>query len=730
MSQLTVDQALQLALQHQQAGQLAEAEDLFRQILEAYPDQADALHLLGALYVQAKRPDVAESTLRHALLLRDDPAFKITLGLALQATARYDEAVALYRSLAAARPDFIEAYLHMGVALSAAGKFEESARAFQEAVTRSPDNPVAQGNLGVVLVHLRRFDEAIWMLREALVRQPRDADFHAALGAALFFKGQFAPAEASCRQAIALNPRQGQAHNVLADLLRDTGRPAEAAAAARQAAELLPDFSEAQINYGESLRAAGTMDAATAHYRRALERLPASADLHNNLGNCLKDSGLLSEAIAEYRAAVAGHPHPAHMSNLLYTIHYHPDYSPQRLDEELRQFDRRCCQPVRARMPDSFRRPFDNPRDASPARKLRIGYISTEFRQHALGLNLLPLFNAHDKSQFEIYCYADVKRPDFFTFRIRQCADHWQDIAGMSDEAVAALVRRDQIDILVDLHQHIGGNKLPVYFYKPAPVQIAFAGYPGSTGLSTIDYRLTDPWLEPPGQPAYPSVEKVLRLPATWWCYHPIVETPINELPALTRGTVTFGNLNNFCKLNDRVYALWADILNQVEGSDLLLLAPEGAHRDHTKDFFESRGIARSRIHFAGRKAAVDYYKLYHQFDISLDSFPCNGHTTSMDSFFMGVPVTTTIGNCLWGRATWSQLNNLGLPELAGKDDAGFVAKTVELAKDLPRLAELRRTLRPRMKNSLLMNDAAFARGIEQAYRQAWQTWCETPPAP
>jgi predicted O-linked N-acetylglucosamine transferase (SPINDLY family) len=721
MSQeMNVDQALQIALSHQRAGQLAQAEELFHQILAAYPDPADALHLLGGLYFQAKRLDLAEARVLQAIRIRPEPMFQLTLGLILQGTNRLDEAVAHYQGLIASKPDYVEAYVHLGVVLSLLNKFEDAEKPFQEAIRLNPRHPVAKGNLGLVLCHLKRWDDAIWVLREAIAANPNDAGLHAAIGAALYHKRQFEAALTACQDALKLNPRLAQAHNVMSLIYKALGRHAEAAQAAEQASTLLPESEEVLVNLGEGLRATGKVDEAVAHYRKALERFPNSSDFHNNLANLYKDQGLLDDAIDQYQRAIAIRPAPHYFSNYLYTLLYHPGYSADAYFREARRYDALVAGPVKSDLPASY----PNPRD--PGKRLRIGYLSSEFRQHALGLNLLPLITRHDKSQFEIFIYSEVLNPDFYTFRLRQFADKWQDVHGLSDADLASLVRRDQIDILVDLHQHIAGNKLPLYARKPAPVQVGFAGFPNTTGLSANDYRLTDPYLEPlpPDGPQQPSSETPLRLPHSFWCYHPAVEVPVNDLPALANGFVTFGNLNNFCKLNEGVYDLWIRILSAFPNSRLLLLAPAGSHRDRVHAYFDKNGIAGARDRFSDRLPSGDYYQLYHQIDLSLDSLPCNGHTTSMDSFFMGVPVTTIIGDRLFGRATWSQLSNLGLPELAGKNADEFVALSIALAKDLPRLADLRRTLRDRMKASPLMDDAGFAKGVESAYREAWRRYC------
>jgi predicted O-linked N-acetylglucosamine transferase (SPINDLY family) len=284
-------------------------------------------------------------------------------------------------------------------------------------------------------------------------------------------------------------------------------------------------------------------------------------------------------------------------------------------------------------------------------------------------------------------------------------------------------VREDRIDILVDLTLHMAHNRLLLFARKPAPVQVTWLGYPGTTGLETMDYRLTDPYLDPPDQTEQFYSERSIRLPHTFWCYQPHMlegeDLPeVNPLPALTAGAVTFGCLNNFCKVNPSLLELWGKVLQAVPGSRLLLLAPSGSRRQWVKK------ILGDRVDFVDHCPRQAYLDLYHRIDLGLDTLPYNGHTTSLDSLWMGVPVVTSIGKTVVGRAGWSQLSNLGLPELAAKTEEEFVSITAGLAKDLPRLAELRKTLRPRMTASPLMDAERFARDIESAYRQMWQEWC------
>jgi predicted O-linked N-acetylglucosamine transferase (SPINDLY family) len=317
---------------------------------------------------------------------------------------------------------------------------------------------------------------------------------------------------------------------------------------------------------------------------------------------------------------------------------------------------------------------------------------------------------------------------DALTSQFQQYADRWRSILGLTDNEVATQIRDDGIDVLVDLTLHMADNRLLVFARKPAPVQVTFAGYPGSTGLTTMDYRLSDPHLDPPGIDDSVYSEKTIRLPDTFWCYDPLDAggIPVNPLPALDRNWVTFGCLNNFCKINDGVLNLWARVMHEVRDSRLLLLASHGSHRQWTLNRLGKEGIDPERIEFIAFQPRRAYLQTYNRIDLGLDSFPYNGHTTSLDSIWMGVPVVTLVGQTVASRAGWSQLSNLGLRELAGQTPDQFVQIAVELANDLPRLQGLRATLRQRMERSPLMDAPRFARNIEVAFRQMWHEWCAT----
>jgi protein O-GlcNAc transferase len=568
--------------------------------------------------------------------------------------------------------------------------------------------------------------------------------------------GRLKTAEQIYRQVLELEPNQAVAIHLLGVIAQQTGKPDEALVCYRRALELMPDYAEAYINMGIAVKAQGKLDEAVACYRRAIDLNPNLADAYNNLGVALKDQGKLEEAVAcwqralelkpgfaeahsnlgaafkeqgklgdaaaSYRKALELKPDFAQAhSNLLYALVFSPGCDAQTLYEEHRRWDQQHAAPLA-----QFIQPHGN--DRSPDRRLKIGYVSPDFHNHCQALFTLPLFSCHNHENFEIVCYADVVRPDAITQRLRSCADNWRNIVGLGDEEVAAAIRSDGIDILVDLTMHMSRNRLRVFARKPAPVQVCWLAYPGTTGLSAMDYRITDPYLDPPMLQIHgdgPYSEESIRLPDCFWCFDPLDnETAVSPLPAEKNGYISFGCLNNFCKVNPQVLKIWAGVLTAVEGSRLTILAPEGMHRRQALDLLAAEGVASERITFVAQRPRPRYLAEYHGIDIGLDTVPYNGHTTSLDSFWMGVPVVTLVGRTVVGRAGVCQLMNLGLPELIAESPEQYVRIAAELARDLSRLSALRAALRDRLRASPLMNAPRFARNIEAAYREMWRRWC------
>jgi predicted O-linked N-acetylglucosamine transferase (SPINDLY family) len=789
MPEMTIQQAFDLALQRHREGRLNEAESGYRQILAVDPAHFESLHHLGLIAHQVGRNEIAVDFIRQALALQpDSPAAHSNLGNALRDMGHLDESIAAHRQAIALKPDLPEAHNNLGNALKDGRRFQEAIASYRQALTLKPDYPEAHSNMGSALRDNAQLVEAIAAYRQALALQPDFAEAlsnlgialrdmgqldesiaaclqaialqpgypaaHCNLGNALHEKGQTGEAIAACLQAIALKPDFPEAHNTLGNArktrgqldeaiaayrhaltlkpdypeahsnlgnaLKDKGQLEEAMAAYREAILLKPDFSEAHSNLGTALKDAGRLDEAVDCFRRALDLNPDHSDFHSNLGIALKDTGQVEEAVDCFRRALDLNPdRPDFHSNLLLTLNYHPGFDTHAIAKEHRRWNRQHAEPLRR-----FIQPHLN--DRTPGRRLRIGYVSPDFKEHAVGQNVLPLVAAHDRGSFEVFCYADVIRPDAVTEQFRVSAQHWRSTVGLTDEQLAAEIRRDRIDVLVDLALHTAKNRLATFARKPAPVQVTFAGYPGSTGLTAIDYRLSDPHLDPPGGDESVYSEQTVRLPHTFWCYDPVDcrDLAVSAPPSLSNGFITFGCLNNFCKINDGVLRLWGKVLQTVPASRLLLLAPEGSHRQHALDVLGQEGIASERIEFVSPQPRRKYLELYRRIDLCLDTLPYNGHTTSLDCFWMGVPVVTLVGQTIVGRAGLSQAMNLDLPGLVAWTPDQYVKIASGLASDLPRLAQLRSTLRQRMESSPLMDAPRFARDIEAAYRGMWRKWC------
>jgi protein O-GlcNAc transferase len=756
---MTIPQAFQTALQHHQAGRLTDAEALYRQILAVQPDHAEALHSLGLLAHQVGRHDLALEWIRQAIVLDPhNPVAHSNLGEAFRALGRLDEAMAAYRraleikpdyanarynlgvalrnrgQLAEAiaaflralelKPDFPEAHNNLGVALAGQGHHREAISAYRRALQLRPSYPEARNNLGVALAAQDRHDEAIAAYRQALTVKPTYPEAHYNLGIALREQGRLDEAVSAYLRALELKPDYPEAHYNLGNALRERGHLDEAISAYGRALEIKPGFPEALLNLDNVLRKRGRLDEAVAACRRALELKPDYPEACNGLGNALKDLGQVGEAITAYRHALILKPdHAPTHSNLIYTLHFHPDQDARTISEEHQRWNRQFSDPLKP-----FILPHTNDPDAE--RRLRVGYVSPDFWDHPVGRYMLPLLERHDRERFDVLFYSGVTRPDWMTQRLRALAGTWRSTAGVSDARLAETIREDKVDILVDLSLHTAGNRLPVFARQPAPVQVSWLGYPGGAGLPGIGHRLTDACMDPPGGQPASSGEEPVRLPGCWCCYDPVGDSPeINALPALSSEHLTFGSLNNFAKVHEGVLALWARVLDALERSRILILCPEGSARERVRSFFAARGIGAERIEWAGVLPRPGYLQLYQQIDIALDPFPFNGMTTTCDALWMGVPVLTIPGKTPAARAGLSLLSSIGLEELSASSEEDYVRLAVDLARNLPRLAALRATLRPRMQSSPLMDAPCFARNIEAAYRSMWQSWCaQNPP--
>ena len=688
MPTVTVEQALALAVQHHQAGRLRDAEDVYRQILAVQPRHPHALHLLGVAAGQTGRNELGEQLIREAIaVVGNDAAFHANLGLILSQQARRAESIESYRRAIALRPTFAEAHYNLGLVFADCGRLDDAIASYREALRVDASHLNARNNLGNALWKTGRLEEAI----------------------------------ESYRRALALKPDHAETLNNLAVALTDRGHFAEARTVFAGVLKLRPDFAEAWNNLGNALREEGRIEEAVSAFRRAVEIRPALGEAWNNLGTVL-DQGRAGDAVAAIGRARSLLPHNAKVhGNLLFTLHYLANAEAGMIFREHRAWDEAQAAPLA-----KFIVPHGNERD--PERRLRVGYVSPDFREHSVAFFVEALLEAHDRSQVELFCYADLRRVDAFTERMRRHAAQWRPIYAMEDADVAAMIRRDAIDILVDLAGHTSENRLLVFARKPAPVQVTWLGYCDTTGLAAMDYRFTDAHADPPGTTEHLHTEKLVRLPAVFACFRPHeAAPPVGPLPALECGRVTFGSFHKLGKLNDPLLEMWAAILKALPDSRLLMVATgldEAACRDRYAGFFERRGVEVARLDFRGRQTLSGYLALHQKVDVLLDCHPFSGHTVSCHALWMGVPVVTLSGATHSSRMVTSVLQNLGCPGWIAGTPEEYVRIATALASDLPRLAEIRRSLRARMAASPLTDGASFARNVEHAFREMWRAWC------
>ncbi|TAK91702.1 MAG: tetratricopeptide repeat protein [Burkholderiaceae bacterium] len=737
-------------------GKFTAAAQHFRKALAGRPDYAEAHSNLSSTLQALGQAKEAEQYARKAIAFNPRLAeAHSNLGNALQAQKLWPAAVAAYQQALTLQPDFVRAHYNLGAALSAQGDLDGALQSYRRALAIAPDDAACHNNLGLTLYAKEEFDAALDHYRRALQMRPGYAEAHNNLGLALQRKGDLETAQTHYRQAILHKPQLVEAHDNLGNVLKKLGRAQEAAASYRRVLELDPKSADAHYNLGNVMLSLGDLNEAAACFQRAIALRPDYAVAHNDLGIVYKEQGNLDAAIASYQQAIAAQPEyveaysnlalalqaqcrldeaiaslrralalrpdfaDAH-SNLLFCLNYHPDLSGEEIFAEYRRWNIAHAQPPSS---PALLPPADAAGEGSK-RRLRIGYMSGDFRQHSARFFIEPLLAAHDKTQMEVFAYAEVGREDAFTSRCKNYVDHWRSTVGLNDATVAQQIRLDGIDILVDLAGHTGGNRLRVFAHRPAPIQIeSWMGLACTSGMTAADYFLSDAHMAPPGSEALFS-ERLLRMP--WLtAYRPAgnMGEP-GPLPALSQGQITFGALTRSVRINHRVISAWAEILRRVPQSRLVFNSENfrcpTLCRNITAQFVE-RDIAAERVQCGFESPPWDVLR---KIDITLDCFPHNSGTTLFESLYMGVPFVTLANRPGVGRLGASILNALGRPEWVAQDEARYVRIAAELANDISALANVRAGLRTHMEASPLRDEAGYARALEAEYRRLWQAHC------
>jgi predicted O-linked N-acetylglucosamine transferase (SPINDLY family) len=730
------------------ARRFGDMERLASTLLQRFPDDGNVWKALSvAQQVQGK--DAVAALQKAIALLPRDAELPSNLGALLSDAGRLDEAVDSYRRALAIKPDFADAHGNLGVALTRLHRYDDAIASLQRALQLKPGFPEAHNNLANALMGVTRLEEALTHYERALLLRPAFAQAQRGRGNALRALGRHTDAAAAYRLALAATPDSAELHFTLGNVLADAGQVDDAVAALRQAVALQPDYLAALANLGVALQQQGQGAEAIAVHRQALARDPSAVPVLNNLGNALIAAGQPEQALAQYRRAIVLAPDdPQARYNLARALR-----QLGRFDEALDHFRQ-----LVARDPDDFAARSDmlfvqnymdcrsdaavlddarafgaraaekaHPYAAWPRGErtaLRVGVVSGDLRAHPVGYFAQSVLLAL-ADHIELFVYANTRTIDAVSHSIAARCQAWRGIDALSDEEAAALIHADSIDILIDLAGHTANNRLPLFAWRAAPVQVSWLGYCASTGMAEIDHVLVDPWIAPPGTEAQ-YVENLWRLPETFLCFTPpALDLAVGPLPALAHGGITFGCFNSLAKLNADVIALWARVLHAVPGSRLFLKAPQldaAAHRADIAAQFAAHGVDAERLRFDGATPRADYLVAFNQVDIALDPFPYQGGTTSVEGLWMGVPVLSLAGKRALGRQGESILQNLAMADWIAVDADDYVNRAVRHAGDLAALEEVRAGLRERLKKSPLCDAPRVAAHLAAALQAMWTT--------
>jgi predicted O-linked N-acetylglucosamine transferase (SPINDLY family) len=788
----TIPEALTLALQHHQAGRLQQAEALYRQILQVAPDHPEVLHRLGVLAHQRGEHAVAVRLIQQAIGYNPHEArFHNNLGAAYQALEKLEEAEAQYRKALALRTDYAEAYKNLGNVLKEQGKLEEAISHYQHALALRTNYPEVHCNLGSTLKELGNLDEAVVHYRQALALRPSFPEAHNNLGVALAEQGLLGEAIVHYHQALVIRPEYAEACYNLGNALKAQGELRDAVTQYQKALNISPDYAEAHTNLAAILQGQGRLEVAAVHARQALALRPTDADAYFNLGIILQEQGSLEESRTMLQQALALKPGHAeahtHLGLTLQDLgqreeailHYRkalelkPDYveaenqlmhQRQRLcDWEGLEalFDRQrvvlreqpsanippftilsfptspaeqllcarnwvanCLAPV-ARRGEGLA--FDFPR--TPKARLRVGYLSPDFRQHPVAALVVEVFGLHDRTRFEVVGYSyGPEDGSALRKRIVQGCDRFVDIRGNSFQEAAQRINGDGIDILVDLTGYTRWARTHILALRPAPIQVSYLGYGGTMGGDFIDYIITDRFTTPPDQQAY-FTERLVYLPD---CYQvndrqrPIADqTPIREECGLPEPGFVFCCFNNTYKITPAIFEVWMRLLRDVPGSVLWLLATNPRAVANLRREATVRGTQPGRLVFGPHLPQEQHLARLRLADLFLDTLPVNAGATASDALWAGLPLLTCVGGTMVSRVAGSLLTAAGLPELITYSLEEYEALALHLALHPKELTELRGRLAKNRLTAPLFDTPRFTRHLERAYEMMWNRYLQ-----
>ena len=741
----------------QTQGNFDEAINAYRQAIKLSPNLAAAYFNLAKLLQEQENYTEAAEYYQHTIQLQPNLARAYTnLGNTLKALDKLDEAISAHNKAIEIQPNYAEAYYNLGNAFKAKKQYPEAIKAYNFSLQLNPNFTEAQLNLASTYEILEENEKAENILKKLILQNSNSKSAHLSLGKLLHKRKKYSTAESHYRYCLQLEnedkealealiniwqiqrkyeeaisflkseinsrPSNSLPYYYLGSIYNEMGRYNDSIPALRQAIQLDSKLANAYNNLGYALSQVSQLSEAINACEEALKINPELVAAWVNKGYALNNQGCVKEAGECFREVVKLEPnyYVGH-SNLLYSLNYDSTHTPETIANAHRQWGEDFAANI------TPPKTYQNVRD--PNRKLRIGYVSPDFRQHSVAYFIEPILQHHNKQEFEIFGYANVSLPDAVTQRLQNLTDNWCDVSQLSDDNLSEKIQEDGIDILIDLAGHTGNNRLLTFLRKPAPVQLTYLGYPNTTGTDRIDYRITDNWADPAGlTDAYYS-EELIRLPRCFLCYQPSpTAPPVSELPAKIINRITFGSFNNLPKITPEVIALWSQILHSVPNSRIILKIrwfDDEKTRQRYLTMFAENGIENERIKLIGLIPDSSHHlAFYGNIDIALDPFPYHGTTTTCEALWMGVPVISLAGNTHASRVGVSLLSSVEMSELIATTKEEYLTKAVNLARDLNKLSELRSQMRQRLASSPLCDPISHTKIMEETYRQLWKKYC------
>ncbi|MBF0382091.1 MAG: tetratricopeptide repeat protein [Magnetococcales bacterium] len=755
-SKLTINEAINLAVEYFNGGNFNECEKLCGAILHEAPNHVDAINLLGVIAQRVNRHDLALEQFSRAIKIDNSNALLyLNLGISQNSLGQHNEAIESYQKAISLKADDAQFHYNMGLALLKVGDLAKGALSFTKALSINPDYVESLCDLGYTQHLLGDSDEGMANLQRAITLQPNFINAHYNLGVVLQDQGEFDKAVERYKKSITIVPDFFNPHYNIGVIKQAQGKIDEAIIYFKNSINIQPDYPQAHYNLGVVLQEKRLIDDAIQSYKKAISIKPDYAQAHSNLGTALQEIGCYEEGVESFKIAIAIQPDlvEAHY-NFAYTMQEHGKF-----DDAIASYKRAltiepdyvaahnnliCCIDFVADVTvDDFKverenwarqhadklrtywSPFKN--SPEPGRKLRLGYVGADFLHHSAARIFGPMLMNYDSDNFQVFCYAGNAKEDELTAKFKASATGWLSTHRIGDARLAEIIKDDGIDILVDLAGHTKGNRLLTFARKPAPVQISAWGYPLGTGMSAMDYLFGDSFFIPLAD-RHMYKEKVIDIPCAIHLHQGSLFPPVTELPASESGYITFGAFNRIEKYNKEVYTVWAEILNRIPNAKLLIKTAKLDNKKRVveiEEFFHNKGVAKNRLILLGRTSHHEHLNAHKRIDIMLDPFPHNSGMTSLESLRMGVPVLTCEKK-IRCPASSALLHIMGLDEWNTQSINEYVAKAVKFAGDIDYLKTLRGQLRSRFDNSVLGDSQLYVKKVETIYRQLWVEWCES----